>query len=240
MSIVVQFPVPEVSQEKKVDPKDMVQREARDWATKAQACSVVDDETYRTAVALGQVGATIEAQILDTFKPLKAKAHALHANLCATEKRFLDPVKIGLARLRSIVRTWKEQQDRLAAQRQREAEEAAKKIADDAKLALAVQAEESGASAQEVESILNMELTTPAPVLPAAPKVEGVTSSGRWKAEVTDLKALCRAVAEGKVMAELVEPNMSLLNKLATQLKEGFDIPGVKATRETAISFKKS
>ena len=238
MSNVVTFPGVE-TQEKKVDAKELVRQQANNWAIQAQGIQIVDDETYRAAVVLGQAGATIEAQIKDTFKPLKADADALHKKLCATEKGFLTPVQQGLERLRSIVRAWKEQQDRLAAQRQKEAEEAARKLAEDAKLALAVQAADSGASEAEIESILDANLTMPAPVLPAAPKVEGLREGGRWKAQVIDIKALCRAVADGKVMAELVEPNMPLLNKLAVQYKEAFNVPGCTAKKESNVGFSK-
>jgi hypothetical protein len=244
MSNIVQFPAPgtEGAQEsvKKEDVKELVKREATDWSVHATALAIVDHGSYQRAVELGQAGVTIEDRIKKTFGPLKTDAYALHKKLCDMEKSFLEPVQRGLDYLRKAARTWKDEQDRIAAERQRQAEEAARKASEEAKLLLAVQAEQAGASVEEVEATLNMELNVPAPVLPAAPKVEGVTSSGRWKAEVIDIRTLCRAVADGKVMAELVQPNMTLLNKLVTQSKSAFNIPGVKAVKETSIGFKKA
>jgi hypothetical protein len=49
-----------------------------------------------------------------------------------------------------------------------------------------------------------------------------------WGAEVRDIKALCRAIAEGKASPNLVTPNMPALNKLATALKETMNVPGVR------------
>lgn len=47
--------------------------------------------------------------------------------------------------------------------------------------------------------------------------------------EITDLKALCLAVATGKVSPESVTANMPVLNRLAVALKGTMNIPGVKA-----------
>lgn len=62
---------------------------------------------------------------------------------------------------------------------------------------------------------------------PASPqKVDTVSMRTTWSAEVTDLRALCRAVADGVVGVEFVVPNMPALNKLAQALKEGTNTPG--------------
>ncbi len=50
-----------------------------------------------------------------------------------------------------------------------------------------------------------------------------------WAAEVTDIKALCLAVATGKQSTEYVTANMPVLNKMAVALKNTMNIPGVKA-----------
>lgn len=50
-----------------------------------------------------------------------------------------------------------------------------------------------------------------------------------WAAEVTDIKALCLAVATGKASPECVTGNMVALNRMAVALKGTMNIPGVKA-----------
>ena len=50
-----------------------------------------------------------------------------------------------------------------------------------------------------------------------------------WSAEVTDIKALCRAVADGKASTECVMANMPVLNRMASALKATMNIPGVRA-----------
>ena len=65
----------------------------------------------------------------------------------------------------------------------------------------------------------------------ATPKVQGVSYREVWNAECYDIKALCKAVAEGRVSTECVMPNQVALNKMATALKATManTVPGVKA-----------
>jgi chromosome segregation ATPase len=73
-----------------------------------------------------------------------------------------------------------------------------------------------------------------------APKIAGLSSREVWSAEVTDIKALCRAVADGMVSVNAVEANMSYLNKLAKMDKDQMSIPGAKAVKETSIASRAS
>ena len=50
-----------------------------------------------------------------------------------------------------------------------------------------------------------------------------------WNAEVTDLKALCMAVATGKVSINAILPNETFLRQQAVSLKNTMNIPGVRA-----------
>jgi hypothetical protein len=67
----------------------------------------------------------------------------------------------------------------------------------------------------------------PAVVLP-----KGMTVSKKYKAEVTSIALLCRAVAEGKVPASYVEANMTALNARARADKAGMSVPGVRAVED--------
>lgn len=73
---------------------------------------------------------------------------------------------------------------------------------------------------------------TTAPVV-AAQKLAapGVGTRKTWRAEVIDIKALCRAVLEDKVSELAIEPNLTFLNEQARSLEEHFNarFPGCKA-----------
>lgn len=136
---------------------------------------------------------------------------------------------------------------------QRIAEEKARKIDEEQKLRLAEEAEAAGASEETIAEILDAPAPAPVYVPPVAPipvvvpavvptfrKAKGVSTSQRWSAQVMDIKALCRAVADGTASTECVQPNMTALNSMARAMKSTMNIPGVRAVADTTVSVKKA
>jgi hypothetical protein len=141
---------------------------------------------------------------------------------------------------------------RLEAER-KAAEESARKAAEEARkeaealAAAAAEAEAKGdilgaqeaaqeaiAAAQAAESITHM-----APVPVAAPaKLAGVSTREDWKAEVTDLLALVKAVAAGEASIELLEANQKVINQRAKALKAEFKVPGIRAYVVETVSAR--
>jgi hypothetical protein len=89
-------------------------------------------------------------------------------------------------------------------------------------------------------------------IAPAAEKVSGVQESRPWKGEVTNLKAVCKAIGEGTIpldwltpvrgqgeqMLPLVEVNMGVLHNIAKRMgSENLGIPGARGVREVVLSF---
>ena len=70
------------------------------------------------------------------------------------------------------------------------------------------------------------------------PKAQGVSTRKKWHAEVVDLSALIKAVAEGKEAESFLLPDMKVLNKMAGALMEELNIAGVKAVSETIVSAR--
>ncbi len=66
-------------------------------------------------------------------------------------------------------------------------------------------------------------------------KTEGISTSDKWHAEVENVNLLVAAVLECKVPVGLIMPNQKRLDEMARALREGFDVPGVKAVRETVV-----
>jgi hypothetical protein len=84
-----------------------------------------------------------------------------------------------------------------------------------------------------------MPVYVPAPtVAPRYVAPAGVSTTQRWKAEVTSLRLLCRAIAEGTVPAHYVEANMTALNGMARANKQALNIPGVRAVADTTVSAR--
>jgi hypothetical protein len=75
-------------------------------------------------------------------------------------------------------------------------------------------------------------------ILPDGAKVEGVFLRMEYKVETTDIKELCRAVADGKVPEGYVIPNTKLLNDMARNLKTALCIPGVKVIETPDVTIR--
>lgn len=74
-----------------------------------------------------------------------------------------------------------------------------------------------------------------------APRVvtpTGVSTTQKWKAEVFSVQLLCRAIADGKIPANFIEPNMTALNAMARANKQALNVPGVRAVADTTVSAR--
>lgn len=118
---------------------------------------------------------------------------------------------------------------RIAAQEEKNAE--AKKAAEEA----ARQAEQAAAQkAAEQQAIV----AAPVLVADTKPKVKGVSRRSTYSAEIVDMLALVKAVAEGKQPIELLQPDMKVINGMARSLKHALDIPGVKVVENKDITSR--
>ncbi len=71
-------------------------------------------------------------------------------------------------------------------------------------------------------------------------KTEGVTGAVAWKAEVVDIRAFCRGIAEGKTPPDVITVNQRKLDALAKTWKgrTGEHHPGVRAFEDKTIRTK--
>lgn len=75
-------------------------------------------------------------------------------------------------------------------------------------------------------------------VIMDTPKVAGVTTRAVYHAEVVDMMALVKAVAEGRAPLAYLNANMTVLNNMARAMKEAGQIPGVKIRRGTSVAAR--
>jgi hypothetical protein len=66
----------------------------------------------------------------------------------------------------------------------------------------------------------------------------GISARETWHAEVEDIQALCKFMAEANPTLNYVIPNMPVLNQMARQFKDELRIPGVKAVKEIGITAR--
>ena len=219
---------------------EVIEKQALTWPETARAIQIVDQESYSKAALLLVDIASLEKEIIDHHKPIKAAAHAAHKAATAAEKCLLDPLTEAKQIVKRAVGTWEDEQERIRREIERKAQEAARRAEEEARLALAVQAEQAGATEETIAELVEAPLSMPAPVIPMTfDRTKGVTTSKRWSAQLMNLKQLCRAVAEGAVSTELVQPNMIALNAMARAMKSTMNIPGVRAVAETSVAVRR-
>lgn len=182
--------------------------------------------------ALKRIKETVQ-KVEDFFGEDIQKAYDLHRSLTGKRKALLEPLNRAETAIKNARIAFSNEQDRLRkieqdkldeAARKREADEKAKL---DKKIALAV----TKGDAAKVESLQEQREQVMVHAPQASPRVEateGVSQSKKWKGEVTDLKALVKAIASGLAPIALVEIKQSELDALAKLCQNNQKVDGIK------------
>lgn len=168
----------------------------------------------------------LESQIHEAFDPIVEAAYKAHREATSQRKKYLDPIEEGRKILKPKMSAYIAEQERLRQEATRKAEEEARKQAEEDALNAAVTAEAMGAP-DMAQAIIDQPVQYVAPVLPKATPKTTTTFRTVYSAEVVDIKKLCKAVAEGRFPTDMILPNMTMLNKMASAMKESLNIDGV-------------
>ena len=221
-----------------------LETKALSWPTRAKELTITDQSSYEMAANTLKDIALLEKQIKDHHKPIKDSAYAAHKAAVAAEKRLLDPLDEAKRTIKRSVSDWTVEQERIRAEAQRkidEANRAAEKAAEDARLEAAIKAEKDGAPDIVTDAMIDIPFQSiySPPAHPTYNKVAGVTTRETWKAEVFDVVILCKAIGDGTIkMTDVVVPNMTVLNSLARSMKDKMSIPGVRAVKEISTAVR--
>lgn len=186
----------------------------------------------------------------------KRKTYEAWKSVCAAHKRLDDPAAADELYCRNLLSRWmldcqrreREEQQRLIVEQQRIAAEQAERDIE--------RAEAEGATAVEVEAIIQQAelapLPPPPPVQPKSAFVgAGLAARDNWVcefaiganslplSEAEAVKLLAAAIASGKAPAALLTPNMTALNSMARSLKETMDVPGFRAVNRPGVARKR-
>jgi hypothetical protein len=207
--------------------------------------AVVDAADYEYAVGLVKTlrGATKAAQ--DYYRPFKQAIARLKDKVLARERT--DPAEhLNEAdRLDRLCRKWHAEQAAKEAAAKEAAERAAREAAERERAEMVARMERAAASVpdpavqqaikQEAQQMQAAPLATPrAAFTSSIPAVRGyVPAVTTYGAEVDDLMALVKAVAEGKAPLRYLAANTAELSRDAKASKEAFSVPGVKLVKDT-------
>ena len=175
----------------------------------------------------------------EAFKAVKTRIDDVKKPVLAEEKEVIAPLEKEGTRLAGLVQVFQQEVERKRQEEERKAREAAEAQAREDALLRAIEAEEAG-SAEEAQAILEEPIIAGPVVLasPAPTKPTGSVTRTTYSAEVTDFKALVKAVAEGRVPLMALQANEQFLNQQAKSFGAGFSMPGVKLVENTSTHFR--
>lgn len=203
-----------------------------DPATK-QVKKIIDIATANFAGELVSDIGIVRKEIAVFFNPNIAKADDLHKSLIKDKRRFDDPMAILEGGFKKEIGAFSLEESRRREAERLQREATAKRQHEDLVVGVAAEVEKSDGTAA-AEEILK-EVDNVPPVVAEKLTVAGTTIRAVWKAEVTDLRALVKAIAEGKVPLAAVEANLSFLNRQAGSLKAEMAYPGVRVYEDRQV-----
>ncbi len=229
---------------------EVVQKEVLPIPEQAKMIVVRDQPSLVKANDFFLTIKALRKKIADTFDPIISKAHAAHKEALNQKSLIEAPLATAEKYLNGQVTAYhqevekkRREEEELARQKAIVEEMERRKAEEEIRMTQAAALEAVGAK-EEAEALVAetieenekpVEIYVPPPTTPKA-DLTGVSIKTYWSAEVTDLKVLCRAVAEGKAPIACVEPNMAVLNAQARALKKEMNIPGVKAVSTSSMA----
>lgn len=211
-----------------------IQPEVGKLTTFAQALVIRSTEGYQHAATYlktikSMLGKIEEARTRVT-KPLLEAQREVNAQA----KDASAPLVAAEAQIKRAMVTYNDEQERARREAQRKADEEARqrqeKLQAQAAKAVAAGKVEKAAELEERAA------TVVAPVIQVeVPKVTGISTRETWHAECVDLKALVKAVAEGRAPLSLVMANDKVLGAQARSLKADFVCDGVRVWSDKNI-----
>lgn len=230
----------DLSPEQKAELEKKIQRDLVALVEQSQSITIVDQASYEAAGNM----------LKDRVKPLLreideywdrdiAGAHALHKSLVGKKKELTAKLEKIESEFKGAMAKFVQAEEAKAAEAQKLLQEQQDAEHRKSLEHTALEAIDQGANEEEVDAIMATKSTAPTPIVrPGFQKLGGVVAQKKWKAEVLDLKALCRAVADGKAPEAYVEANMTALRKRAQADGPAFNVPGCKATQDTGITIR--
>lgn len=215
----------------------VLEQKKDDIVAKVTSIEIVDGISYARAVEYAKgikaVGKDIELFCEDGIK----SAHATWKTLLGARDEKLKPLQEAEKILKAKMVRFTEEEDRKRRIEEARIREEMRKQEEELRLAQAAELEKEG-RLEEAAQVIEEPVYTPAVTLPRIEQPKGVSYRETWSAQVTDLKALCRAVVEGRVPEAAITPNMTVLNQQARSLKTSLNWPGVKVVSEKTAALR--
>jgi len=197
---------------------------------------VINDAVTNKAAAEYLIAIKRRAKdVTEYWKEPKEAAKAAHQKIVDLEKAMLKPLNEAEATIKQKMVAYQA----IEAQKRAAAEAEARRLQQEERERMLAQAIEAEKSGDAVAAEMNLAMASivedmAAPVVAAAPKVDGISTRKVWKARVID-------PAQVPIMAngfEIRPIDMKMLNSIATTGKGKVQIPGVEFYEDTVLGVR--
>lgn len=218
-----------------------IQGKALTTAERAKGILVIDNGSRLLAADIGRAVAGLIKEAEVFFEPMKKAAAATHREICVKEHQVIDPLEEAKKHLSGEIGKYDQRMERerqaeerrLQVELQRQADEDARKLAEEQALedcyALESEGDQVGADAV-LANPAPVAVFVPPVVLPSAvAKAKGVSSTQVWKFKITDASLIPR---------EYLMVNEQALGQVVRALKDKACISGVQVYPESSARFR--
>lgn len=192
---------------------------------------VVDRPSFDAGEALR---ATIKKAIKETkdfFAPQKQEAQSRHKKICDLEKRTLQPFVACESELKNKLYAYTEEQRRIAEEAAHMAQEAARKKAEEERLAKAAELEKAGQT-EAAEKVIEAPPPEVKPPTIDTPKVKGLRKTWRYMINDKRLFVVACVEGQGQLSLDCLAENSVVLGQLVRAMKDKLNAPGVSVYYE--------
>lgn len=204
---------------------------------KAKTLTITNTTGAEMATTIGKELKVRRQTVVDRLAGMKSAAHSVHADICKLEREATEPIDAALKMLNVKVIEYddKVEAEQEAARKKADAEARAK--ADKEQEAEVARLLEEGKEDEAEEVFNEPPAPLPVPALPPMPtrtKSQGIRKT--HKARLTNIRLVCRAVAEGKLSPAAVTFNQSWFDRQAKQDEGQNPPPGVEYYQDKTVT----
>jgi hypothetical protein len=212
-----------------------IQREAYTFAERAKLVAITDNESYTLAANTLKSIKDYLRRVDERLEPGKKAAYAAYQEWLDLIRDAKAPYLEAEAHIKLQIAAYQREEEIKRQAEERRLREIARKQEEERRLQDAILAEQEG-NHDEAEAILQETACVVPPIVEKSmPKVEGISTTLIWRARVTNLMALVRAVARGEAPLNLLMANDTAVNGMARSLKGSMRYDGIEVYSETIV-----
>jgi hypothetical protein len=226
-----------VTETKELTTVEQIQRELPTLAERARAMAQITDQpSFEKAGRFLVQIKDFRKKVEKAFGPVAKKAHETWKEAVALRKKVDDPLDGAEQEIKRAMGVYYAEQEHIRKEDEAWIQAEMTKREEDARLGQAAELEKAGEGAA-AQAVLDAPVVAMPITLPKA-QADGISMKINWRVKVTNLRALVKAVAEGRADLGLIQANMMALNGMARALKGTMTIPGVRAVSEMSVAAR--